>query len=260
MVASHARLTRIALPAAVLDLLASIVLVFVVHFEHFRTIRPSLLSCSFLSVVVLFDIARVRSAWLRFPEIAWTASITASLVAKLLVLAMESVEKRSLLREPEKELSKESTGGPFNRALFLWLNGLLKAGWKAVLRPEELPPVDAALGVEHVFTRLDVSWLSVDQKRNYALLLAICKAFKREICAAVIPRLCLVGLSIAQPFMVGEAVTFLQHNDLTVETSQNRGYGLLGAFALVFIMTAVSPMSCLLPSLTSTFLPPTHCR
>jgi ABC-type multidrug transport system fused ATPase/permease subunit len=69
------------------------------------------------------------------------------------------------------------------------------------------------------------------------LLLALFKAFKLEMLAVIIPRLCLVGLSIAQPFMIGRTVTFLQD---TSTSSNNTGYGLLGAFILVFILTAVS--------------------
>jgi ATP-binding cassette subfamily C (CFTR/MRP) protein 1 len=145
----------------VLDLVASLALVALVHFEHFKSIRPSLLSCAFISVTVLLDVARLRSAWMQLSGTGWTASVTASLVAKLLLLALESLEKGSLLLlASDKALSKESIGGPFNRALFLWLNNLLKTGWQAVLRPDTLPAVDERLDVDVVFERLHHSWLS----------------------------------------------------------------------------------------------------
>lgn len=191
---------------------------------------------------------------MQFPNTGWIACLTAFLVAKVVVLAIESVEKRRWLLE--KALSTESISGPFNRALFLWLNSLLKTGWQAVLRPDLLPPVDDKLCLDSVYPRLHRSWHSgtnlgpldllifhaadlsaVDHKRKYALLIAMVTAFKREILAAVAPRLCLVGLNIAQPFMIGQAVTFLETKSAN---SNNTGYGLLGAFALVFISTAVS--------------------
>lgn len=62
------------------------------------------------------------------------------------------------------------------------------------------------------------------------------KAYKYDMLAAVTPRLILVCLSIAQPFMIGQTVAFLQDSS----TSNNTGYGLLGAFVVVFISTAVS--------------------
>lgn len=159
--AKRDHLSQVALPAAVLDLVASLALVALVHFEHFKSIRPSLLSCAFLSVTVLLDVARLRSAWMQLSGTGWTASVTASLVAKLLLLALESLEKGSLLLlASDKALSKESIGGPFNRALFLWLNNLLKTGWQAVLRPDTLPAVDERLDVDVVFERLHHSWLS----------------------------------------------------------------------------------------------------
>jgi hypothetical protein len=159
--ANHDHRSRVALPAAVLDLVASLALAALVHFEHFKSIRPSLLSCAFLSVTALLDIARVRSAWMQLSGAGWAASLTASLVAKLLLLALESLEKRSLLlRASDKTLSQESTGGPFNRALFLWLNRLMKTGWQAALRPDTLPLVDERLDVHVVFRRLEDAWLS----------------------------------------------------------------------------------------------------
>ena len=62
------------------------------------------------------------------------------------------------------------------------------------------------------------------------------KAFKYDIFAAVTPRIALVCLSIAQPFMIGQTVAFLQESSIF----NNTGYGLLGAFVVVFISTAVS--------------------
>jgi ABC-type multidrug transport system fused ATPase/permease subunit len=63
------------------------------------------------------------------------------------------------------------------------------------------------------------------------------KAFKWEMLAVAIPRLCVVGLSIAQPFMIGQTVTFLQN---PATSSLNTGYGLLIAFVVVYISTAIA--------------------
>lgn len=47
----------------------------------------------------------------------------------------------------------------------------------------------------------------------------------------------LVALSTAQPFLISRAVTFIEAAE--DETPQNVGFGLIGAFALVFIGIAV---------------------
>ena len=49
----------------------------------------------------------------------------------------------------------------------------------------------------------------------------------------MLPRLATVGLTIAQPFLVSQALRFLAMPKN--EHSDNIGYGLIGAFAFVFI-------------------------
>ena len=52
----------------------------------------------------------------------------------------------------------------------------------------------------------------------------------------VLPRLLLVGLRFSLPFLVSDSITYTKSSDV----SPNTGYGLIGAFALVFIGLAVS--------------------
>ena len=52
----------------------------------------------------------------------------------------------------------------------------------------------------------------------------------------VLPRLLLVGLRFSLPFLVSDIITYTKSSDV----SPNTGYGLIGAFALVFIGLAVS--------------------
>jgi ATP-binding cassette, subfamily C (CFTR/MRP), member 1 len=59
-----------------------------------------------------------------------------------------------------------------------------------------------------------------------------------DVLAIVFPRLCLVALNVSQPFLINEAVVFIEAPD-NVE-SNNIGYGLIGAFSFVYIGTAVS--------------------
>ena len=72
---------------------------------------------------------------------------------------------------------------------------------------------------------------------KYALLMSILRCLKWEILAIAFPRLALVGLQIVQPFLITEAVTYVDKPDEDV--SLNKGYGLIGAFALVFISASV---------------------
>lgn len=73
--------------------------------------------------------------------------------------------------------------------------------------------------------------------RRAPLFLNTVWILKREIAGIVIPRLAVVALTIAQPFLVSQALRFLSMPK--DEHSDNIGYGLIGAFAFVFIGSAV---------------------
>lgn len=60
---------------------------------------------------------------------------------------------------------------------------------------------------------------------------------KLELVGIVFPRLATIALTLAQPFLVSQALRFLaMPKD---EHSDNIGYGLIGAFAFVFVGSAV---------------------
>lgn len=56
-----------------------------------------------------------------------------------------------------------------------------------------------------------------------------------DVLTIYVPKLCYVGLSISQVYLIQDAIHFVQGTDST-----NTGYGLIGAFAFVYIGLAVS--------------------
>ena len=63
------------------------------------------------------------------------------------------------------------------------------------------------------------------------------RAFRRELILIMIPRLAVVGFSIAQPFLVEATISYItNHSAMPV----SHGYGLIGAYALTYIGFAVS--------------------
>lgn len=144
----------------------------------------------------------------------------------------------------------------------MWLNSLLITGWATVLTLHDLPAIYEKLSSEklavifskrwgkgvffHVHTLIFYSIFSADHVyfpkvthggRRASLFLNTVWILKREIAGIVIPRLAVVALTIAQPFLVSQALRFLSMPK--DEYSDNIGYGLIGAFAFVFIGSAV---------------------
>jgi len=150
--------TRFSLAAAVLNLLAAFSILLLAHVEHVKSVRPSFLLTAYLFVTLLFDAARLRTEWLVSVNVAYAATLSASTVFKLALLVLETVEKRKILITGEKEISKESTSGPFSRGFFVWLNSLLISGWATVLTMNDLPTIYEKLASEKLAVRFDKAW------------------------------------------------------------------------------------------------------
>lgn len=73
---------------------------------------------------------------------------------------------------------------------------------------------------------------------KHATLLTTFKTLKWRLFAAVFPRLILLALTMCQPVLIRELLTYLS---APVEAiSKNIGYGLIGAYALVYAGSAVA--------------------
>lgn len=152
--------TRASLAAGVLELVAALLLVLLSHFEHRKTVRPSLLLGSYLTITVLLDAVRLRTFWLKFGTTEIVIIFTLYLGAKIGVLAAEAVKKRNSLIQDEKDASIEETSGLYNLGFFLWPLGLIKAGFKNTLLLDDLTTIDRALAPERAQQRFLALWNS----------------------------------------------------------------------------------------------------
>ncbi len=144
--------------AHVLDVLAAVAVAVLTHFEHIKSIRPSFLISFYLASTALLDTARVRTAWLLPSNSAAATALTVSLAVKVLLVGLETTEKRQWLSVPEKGISLESTSGPFNRGFFVWLNNLLRRGYSSFLTPDALPISHEGLKSAALAERFQYAW------------------------------------------------------------------------------------------------------
>jgi ATP-binding cassette, subfamily C (CFTR/MRP), member 1 len=73
---------------------------------------------------------------------------------------------------------------------------------------------------------------------RHAFLFAVLKTFRWQILAGVFPRLCMTAFNFTQPFLMNTLLNWLGQENTGVK--RNDGYGLIGAYALVFLGIAVS--------------------
>ncbi|CAG8022334.1 unnamed protein product [Penicillium salamii] len=228
---------RILLASAILDLISALVVIALVDLEHFRSIRPSFLASAYLFLTIILDLARARTAWLLPGSRAYPACLSTSLAVKLLLLVLINTKKHKWFMQSEKHHSTETLSGPFSRGLFIWLNGLLWKGHSMLLTGDTLPIVHSKLLSSELADRFLDSWARHRESGKNALLLSVIKCLRWEIATIALPRLCVVGFGIAQPFLIGKVVSALQQTD---PSAQKMGYGLIGATAIIFTGIAVS--------------------
>lgn len=115
-----------------------LLLLFLSHAEHTRSVRPSTLITVYLFLTLLFDCVIARTLWLLGGAGVIVRLSTSTIPIKFLVLAIEVWEKRSILLSQYQYLSPEVTSGILSRSVFWWLNPLLKTGSGRFLTDQDL--------------------------------------------------------------------------------------------------------------------------
>lgn len=245
-------------PAAALSLVASLLATALSPLEHRYSIKPSTVLSVYVLLTGLLDIAVARTLWLALPSNSIPAIFSTSLAVKLVILCLESLEKDGLLLAEWKDRAAEETANILSRSLFWWLNPVLWRGNRHDLTVDDLPGVDSALSHAEYFPArwshgklasrrrhltacriaIILTWKVDSHKADrHRLLYVLIKDLKWAILAGAVPRAGVIGFKYAQPFMTKRVVRWL--DEPSSANSQNEGYGLVAAFALVFTCLAV---------------------
>lgn len=129
--------------------------------EHTRSVRPSFILNTYLFCSLLFGAAHVRTLWLRYLD-SYNAVIaivtTVAVGVKLLLVILEAVEKRDILKSEFSHCPPEATAGFYNRSVFWWLNPLFKNGFGNVLSVKDLFVLDKELSSERLLALFEERW------------------------------------------------------------------------------------------------------
>ncbi|WDK08975.1 ABC transporter [Colletotrichum graminicola] len=197
--------TRATIPTAVPSLVASLGVGLLLWLSHERSLRPSFILSTYLSLSVLLDTARDRTL--------------------AVMVLLESTEKRRILVPRHKGYSKEVTSGTFSRSVFFWLTSLFVNGYRNILRLDDLYPLDPKLASGPIYRKLADAWDKVPDKTvPGALFSTWLYTFAGPLSALIVPKLFQIAFNYAQP----------------TRLYNNRGFGLIGAYALVYTGIAVS--------------------
>ncbi|RDL32356.1 p-loop containing nucleoside triphosphate hydrolase [Venustampulla echinocandica] len=221
----------------VIGLLASPVFIVLSYWEHYRSTTPSTILNLYLLATIPMDAARARTLFKIPNNIAIASIFTAIVCFKFIILILEAKEKSNLIRPEFKCPSPEQTAGTLNRSFFWWFNPLLLIGFKQSLVVNDLFFNDDALTFDAWRDIIRRRLANADNSKPHALLKVMLATFKGLLLAGIIPRLCLTGVNYAQPFLVSRVVNFIEQPETA--TSNKIAYGLIAAYAIVYIGIAV---------------------
>ncbi|KAJ3499718.1 hypothetical protein NLG97_g96 [Lecanicillium saksenae] len=211
-------------------------------FEHARDGRPSVLLNMYLPLMLLFGVARVRTLFfssLDHGSMVFTAISTAALSVKAVLAILESIPKSRWFLLPSKKQSPEETSGIYSLATSAWLAKLLLTGYKVILQPEHLYPLEASMRAEHleqIAVRILASGFHGSQ---HTLLRSVLWELRTPFLLPIITRAAQLGFDLSQPLFIQSLLNYLSQPTGT-ERSASSGYGLIGAAIFIY---AGAPMA-----------------
>ena len=209
------------------------------YFEHSRSVRPSFIINLYLLISIPFDVARSRTLWLSGRELQSIALVlTISTVVKAGVLVLEASNKRAILLARYQDLPPEATSNVYSRSIFWWLNPLLRTGFVKTLLLDDLYDMDPDLQANNLLRTFQRAWDAANKKKAHPLFNSCAKVLIWPFILSAIPRIILTGFKYAQPFLLNRTVAYVQEQ--MNKKTYDIGWGLVGAYAIVYIGMAVS--------------------
>ncbi|KAH6607530.1 MRP-type ABC transporter [Trichoderma cornu-damae] len=217
-----ARVNSVSVAAACVSFAASVMSCALSYFEHARSLGPSSLLNVFLLASLLLGAAVLRTVWLSLSTAAVNGAAGARGKGKV-----------------GHTLAPEETSGLYSRAVFAWVAPLLRTGFRRLLRPEDLFPLDDEMSASGLNERFWWHWRKASpstRANRHRLILCSAVTLRSALVSAIAPRLALLAFTISQPLVLTRLLGFLDDETQSV----NIGYGLLGAYGLVYLGIAVT--------------------
>ncbi|KAJ5165605.1 uncharacterized protein N7500_007435 [Penicillium coprophilum] len=164
------------------------------------------------------------------------AVFTSTVGVKLILTITEAIEKRGILLQPYRDVHPEATSGIYSRAFFWWLNTLLAIGFRRIIRANDIFLIEDEMCAKVLRRRAQNNWAKANKSRSHALFWSTLNVTRRQLTLCIFPRLCLIAFRYTQPFLLSRTTNFV----MSQTDAKSIGWGLTGAFGIVFIGTAIA--------------------
>ncbi|PWY89950.1 putative ABC multidrug transporter [Aspergillus heteromorphus CBS 117.55] len=232
--------TSIFIAASALKLVSALFMIMLSLLDHSRSPRPSVLLNGYLFLTLILDAAQTRTLFLSSdnkPEITYSSIFSAAIALKAGILLLEAQQKSKWINWNKKEHSPEETSGIFSLGVFFWLNKMFLAGYRKVLKIEDLYPLDSSMNAKSLHdefsTNMDYSKLKGDK---FGLVKVLARTLRPALLLPIPPRLALLAFTFCQPLFIERLLDYLSQPAL----DPNVGYGFIGASMLIYLGIAIS--------------------
>lgn len=150
--------SNVALAASIMSFIGSLCVVVIIYITHTFSLHSSSFMSIFLSLTMLFDITMARSYFLRESLDALGALQVVVASLKLFLALLEEVPKLHLFRSPLVRPGAGEAVGFWCRSLLLWLNPILRLGFRKTFTIEELPYIGERYDSEKLFDQFVPYW------------------------------------------------------------------------------------------------------
>lgn len=146
--------------AATLSCASMLLVIAAIYTEHRRSLRSSSFLSAYLSITMIFNVARARSYISRSGLDAFGVLQVSLATLKLALVSLEEVSKTSLFQNESgrSSIGSETSGGFWNRLLFVWVNETLLIGFRNVISVEKLPEIGLEFSPERLSTKFQRRW------------------------------------------------------------------------------------------------------
>ncbi|KAJ5614845.1 ATP-binding cassette transporter [Penicillium herquei] len=239
----EALFTELSLASSILDIIAIGAAIVLSFLSDQRAINPSYLLTLYFSSGSILSIPRLRSLWLIHSDTKCRSIWTVMFILTTLAAFAESATKESiLLQEVRSKASKEELHGIWGRSLFLWINSVLKDGYRVTLQVDDLPDIDDKLCISVAGSKLLQAWdrnQDTDVPKKNRLLRANFRAYLSSCFSAILPRLVLIVFKFCQPFLITAAVDYVSSSPTSKSSPDYFGQALIGAYILEYFGMAI---------------------
>ncbi|KAL1301466.1 hypothetical protein AAFC00_005715 [Neodothiora populina] len=223
------------IPASVVAFLASGIACALSYLEHLKSIRPSKLLQLYLLVALVVEAVHLRTTWTRHDDLVLQSIGILQVVSCASFLAAESAGKEHILLT-RKRRSPQDVNDLFSERMFWWLNHLFKQGYRKILLPTDLDETDKDLSSPEVGRKFRLEWLrQYNRNPEVSLIWITFSALTYDVLFPVLPRLLLLGVTFAQPYLI---LRFINYLETTTEGGTEEGVLLVLATAVVYTAIA----------------------